>query len=163
MSVTARPAVRADVDAIYERLLRFGRHLGHPDWVSATSAQLGEVLFGPAPKGFAHVAQHEGKIVGVALWFLSFNFWMAQPILYLEDLFVDAEARGLGAGEALMRALAGEAQARDCAWMDWIVLTENEGGQRFYDRLGAKLQPEWRLWRLEGEALAALADERPAT
>lgn len=161
MSVAVRPAMRADVDAIHERLCRFGRHIGHPDWVSATPDQLGAALFGPAPTGFAHVAQHDGQIVGVALWFLSFNFWMAQPILYLEDLFVDAEARSLGAGEALMRALAAEAQRRGCAWMDWIVLTDNLGGQRFYERLGAKLQPEWRLWRLEGEALAALAGERP--
>lgn len=161
MSVAVRPAVRADVEAIHERLCRFGRHIGHPDWVSTTSAQLGAALFGPAPSGFAHVATLGDGVAGVALWFLSFNFWMAQPILYLEDLFVDAEARGLGAGDALMRALAAEAQARDCAWMDWIVLTENLGGQRFYERLGARLQPEWRLWRLEGEALAALASERP--
>lgn len=161
MTVVVRRATADDVAAIHALLLGFGRHIGHVDWVTAGPAALRDALFGATPRGFAHVAVVDARIVGVALWFLSFNFWMVQPILYLEDLFVDAEARGSGAGEALMRALAAEAIARDCAWVDWQVLTENTGGQRFYDRLGAKLQPEWRLWRLEGEALAALADERP--
>ncbi|MBA3879545.1 MAG: GNAT family N-acetyltransferase [Sphingobium sp.] len=161
MPVVARPATRADVAAIHRRLQHFGAHIGHPEWVSATPGRLDAALFGPAPQGHAHVATLDDRVVGVALWFLTFNFWMAQPILYLEDLFVDAEARGAGAGEALMQALAAEACARDCAWMDWIVLTDNLGGQRFYERIGARLQPEWRLWRLEGEALAALAGERP--
>ena len=161
MTLVVRPAAPIDVDAIFERLLGFGRHVGNPDWVSTTPDQLVAGLFGSLPRGFAHVATVEGRVVGVALWFFTFNFWMAQPILYLEDLFVDADARGSGAGEALMRALAAEAVARDCAWMDWQVLTVNVGGQRFYDRLGAELQPEWRLWRLEGEALAALADTPP--
>lgn len=160
-TVGARPAGLADIDAIHQRLRHFGAHIGHPEWVSATREQLAEALFGAAPKGHAHVATIGDGVVGVALWFLTFNFWMARPILYLEDLFVDAEARGAGAGEALMKALAAEARARDCAWMDWIVLTDNLGGQRFYDRIGARAQPEWRLWRLEGEALAALAGERP--
>jgi GNAT superfamily N-acetyltransferase len=162
MTLVVRPAAPADVDAIFERLLGFGRHVGKPDWVSTTPDQLAAGLFGPAPRGFAHVATVEDRVVGVALWFFTYNFWMAQPVLYLEDLFVDADARGSGAGEALMRALAAEAQAHGCAWMDWQVLTDNLGGQRFYDRLGARLQPEWRLWRLEGEALAALAGAPPA-
>ncbi len=157
MTAIVRQAVPEDIGAIHALLLGFGRHVGHVEWVSAGPEALAGALFGAAPRGHAHVALVDGRIVGVALWFLSFNFWMVQPVLYLEDLFVDAEARGSGAGEALMRALAAEAVARDCAWMDWQVLTDNHGGQRFYARLGARAQPEWRLWRLEGPALAELA------
>lgn len=157
MSITVRPAARADAREIYRLLCAFGAHMGHPDWVTATPDTLEGTLFGGRPGGFAHVAEADGAIVGAALWFVTFTFWYARPILYLEDLFVDAEARGSGAGAALMQALAAEAVARDCAWMDWQVLTDNTGGQRFYDRLGARIQPEWRLWRLEGEALRALA------
>lgn len=95
----------------------------------------------------------------MALWFLNFNFGLGRPGLYLEDLFVTAEARDAGVGEALMRALAAEAVRRDCVWMDWMVLTDNVGAQRFYARLGAAQQDEWRLWRLEGQALTDLAGE----
>lgn len=160
MTVVVRTAEPADMADIYRLLRAFGRHMGHEDWVSGTPDGLARDLFSNPPKCFAHVAMVDTAIVGAALWFETYSFWAAQPILYLEDLFVDAEVRGAGAGEALMRALAGEATARGCAWMDWQVLTDNVGGQRFYDRLGAKLQPEWRLWRLEGDALAALVGER---
>ena len=128
MTVVVRTARPEDVAAIHARLMGFGRHVGNPDWVSTTEDQLGDALFGPASRGFAYIAVVDGRIAGVALWFLTYNFWMAQPILYLEDLFVDAEARGAGAGEALMRALAGEATAGGGAWMAWKELTDNVGG-----------------------------------
>lgn len=159
--MTGAPVIRAatiaDVPAIHGLLQRFGTHWGNPDWVSATPEALSAALFGADPKGFGHVAQIDGQVTGVALWFVTFNFWMAEPILFLEDLFVDEAARGSGAGEALMRALAREATERGCAWMDWIVRTDNHAGQRFYARHGGVRQGDFDLWRMERDALARLA------
>lgn len=156
MTIAVRPADRSDVPNIHALLRAFAEHGGYPDWVRSSVAALEEQFFGPAAWCAAHVAEMDGAIVGMALWFLNFNFGLGRSGLYLEDLFVADHARGNGVGEALMRALAAEAVRRDCVWMDWLVLTENTHAQRFYARLGAVEQGEWRLWRLEGDALAVL-------
>jgi len=155
--LATRSAARADVPAIYRLLTDFGAHWGRPDWVTATPDALEAALFGVDHKGLAHVAVLDGDVVGVALWFLTFNFWMATPVLFLEDLYVDEAARGSGAGEALMRALANEAVARDCAWMDWTVRVDNDAGQRFYTRHGGAHEADFGLWRMERDALERLA------
>jgi len=157
MAVIVRPAIAADAGAIAALLRAFGRYWEHEEWVPGREAALDEALFGPAPRGFGHVAVMEGRVIGVALWFLTYNFWVTRPILYLEDLFVEADARGSGAGAALMRALAAEVVARDCAWMNWVVVNHDERAQRFYAGLGAVTDPVATQWRLDGEDCARLA------
>ena len=99
--------------AIYERA---------PDAVQTTEAMLTETLFGASPQVFAFLAELDGQVVGLALWFMTYSTWTGRPSLYLEDLFVDDAARGQGVARALMTRLAQEAKARDCARMDWAVL-----------------------------------------
>lgn len=154
---SVRCATAQDVAAIHGLLRAFGRLWNHEDWVTSTPAALEKALFAPDHKGFAHVVALDGAIVGVALWYMAFNFWMTEPVLYLEDLYVDDAARGSGAGEALLRTLAAEAIARDCAWMEWIVPGDNIAGKRFYARHGGSQQSDYELWRMEGDALRALA------
>jgi len=152
-----RPAAADDVPAIHQLLTDFGVLWGRSEWVTTTLNALDAALFGADHKGFGHVASVDGNIVGVALWYLTYNFWMATPVLFLEDLYVDETARGSGAGEALMRALATEAVARNCGWMDWIVPADNVAGQRFYARLGGAREAGNDLWRMERDALERLA------
>ena len=95
-------------------------------------------MFGDNPRVFAHVAETDGKIVGIALWFLIYSSWSGRPGLYLEDLFVTEAARGSGAGRALLVALASAAKALGCARMDWSVLDWNENAMAFYKALGAR-------------------------
>ncbi len=95
--------------------------------------------------------------VGFALYFFTYSTFAARPTLYLEDLFVVPEARGLGAGKALLRALARIAVRRGCARMEWTVLDWNRPSIRFYEALGARLRREWILTRLSGPALRRLA------
>jgi GNAT superfamily N-acetyltransferase len=107
---------------------------------------------------FAHVAEQEGHIVGMALWFLNFSTWTGKHGIYLEDLFVDPSARSGGVARGLVRALAAEARARDCARIEWAVLDWNDQAKDFYRRLGARHNESWEPWRLDGAALAALQD-----
>ncbi|WP_374146195.1 N-acetyltransferase family protein [Sphingomonas sp. 28-63-12] len=155
-----RRATRNDVPEIHRLLLAFGRHWHREHWVSGTQAALDKALFGHDLRGFAHVAALDDTVVGIALWYLTYNFWLAEPVLFLEDLYVDEPARGSGAGEALLRALAAEALDRDCAWMDWIVRTDNEATKRFYARHGGTHNADFDLWRMEGDQLRALAEHR---
>ena len=98
-----------------------------------------------------------GRPIGLALYTFTYSTFLARPTLWLEDLFVLPEARGRGAGLALLRALARIAVRRGCGRLEWTVLDWNRPAIRFYRRLGAGLMKQWVLTRLAGESLARLA------
>lgn len=131
---------------------------GEPDAVKATAGGLAALLFGDHPRVFAHVAELDGKVVGMAVWFFNFSTWTGRHGLYLEDLFVDPDARDGGIARALFEALGAEAKAHDCARIDWNVLDWNERAKGFYRRIGARHLEDWEPWRLDGKALDRLKD-----
>jgi GNAT superfamily N-acetyltransferase len=96
-------------------------------------------------------------MVGFALYFFGYSTWEGRPVLYLEDLFVKQEQRGLGLGRRLMRALATRAKEAHCTRFEWRVLDWNAPAIRFYESLGAELLRDWRVVRIEGAALQNLA------
>jgi GNAT superfamily N-acetyltransferase len=98
--------------------------------------------------------------IGLALYYFTYSTFLGRPTLYLEDLFVLPEARGDGAGRALLRALAAIAVRRGCGRMEWTVLDWNTPSIRFYRKLGATLRREWILTRLAGAPLRRLARAR---
>jgi len=153
---TARPGDEADILRLITALAVYETE---PDAVKATEDSLRATLFGDVPRVWAHLAELDGRVVGLALWFLTYSTWTGKPTLYLEDLFVEEAARGTGTGLALFRALAAEAKARDCGRMDWAVLDWNETAKRFYSHIGGQQTTGWETWRLEGEALERLAGE----
>ena len=103
------------------------------------------------------ICRLDGRPIGLALYTFTYSTFLAQPTLWLEDLFVRPEARGRGAGLALLRALARIAVRRGCGRMEWTVLDWNRPAIRFYRALDAELKREWILTRLSGEPLARLA------
>jgi GNAT superfamily N-acetyltransferase len=105
----------------------------------------------------AFVAELDGAVEGVALFYEGLGTFRARPFLYLEDLVVSEAARSRGVGEALMAALAREALTRNALRIEWAVLDWNARAISFYDRLGARRPHEWIKHTLEGEALQSLA------
>ncbi|MBB5684571.1 GNAT family N-acetyltransferase [Sphingobium boeckii] len=157
MTVSVRRAVPGDVSHILDMIVALAVYEQEPDAVKATEDSLGQTLFGPNPQVFVHIAEQDGKAIGLALWFLTYSTWTGRPSLYLEDLFVADSARGDGVGRMLLAALAREAKALGCARMDWAVLDWNEKARGFYMRIGAHHSTGWEPWRIEGEALERLA------
>jgi len=157
-----RPVVAEDVDALLELIHDLARFERSPESVHITDGQLHDALFGPSPSVFAHVAEEEGRIVGMAIWFLTFSTWTGRHGIHLEDLYVRPEARSGGVGRALLAELATIAQRSGYARVEWSVLDWNQPAVRFYRSLGAVPMDEWIGYRLAGEALAALdsADHR---
>ena len=98
-----------------------------------------------------------GEPAGFALFFHNFSTFLGKRGLYLEDLFVEPAHRGCGYGKALLIHLAKLAVERGCGRFEWSVLDWNVDAQRFYERLGAKVLPDWRITRVTGDALARLA------
>lgn len=153
-----RPAVEADVPLI----LRFIRELADYERllheVVATEDRLRDTLFGARPAAEVVIAE-DGEPLGFALFFHNYSTFLAQPGIYLEDLYVRPEARGRGAGRALLAHLARLAKERGCGRLEWWVLDWNESAIRFYRSLGAQSMDDWTVFRLTGDDLARLADE----
>jgi GNAT superfamily N-acetyltransferase len=103
----------------------------------------------------AFVAEVDDGIVGFALFFTNFSTFLAQPGLYLEDLYVLPSHRGRGIGEAMLNRLARLAVERGYGRFEWSVLDWNEHAIRFYQRMGATVMPDWRICRIAGPALEA--------
>ncbi|HEX6345506.1 GNAT family N-acetyltransferase [Umezawaea sp.] len=121
-----------------------------------TVERLHDALFRPAPALFGHVAEVDGAVVGMALWFLNFSTWRGTHGIYLEDLYVRPSQRGSGLGRALLTELARECAANGYARLEWAVLDWNAPAIGFYKSLGAVPMDEWTVFRLTDEALAAL-------
>lgn len=158
MILTIRNAVAGDEVLVLGMIRDLATYEREPDAVKASEESIRASLFAPNAQVFASLAELDGAPVGLALWFLTFSTWTGRPSLYLEDLFVSEEARGQGVARALFRRLAREAQARDCARIDWAVLDWNVDAMAFYERLGGRRQTGWQPWRLQGEALDRLAE-----
>ena len=155
--MSIRPATPADVDVVLQLVHELAVYEREPDAVEATAPMLHEALFGDAPVASCHLAELDGEVVGFALWYVTFSTWKGLPGLWLEDLFVRPEARGSGLGRALLKTLAGVAVERGYARFEWWVLDWNTPAQGFYESLGAKPEDEWTVWRVDGDALTALA------
>lgn len=149
----ARPA---DVPAILAMIRALAAYEREPDAVKATEESLMRSLFANNAQVFAHVVEIDGAVAGTAVWFLNYSTWTGKPGLYLEDLFVADTARGTGAGKALFKALAEEAERLGCARIDWAVLDWNTPAMDFYRALGGRPQSGWQPWRIDGTALEAL-------
>ncbi|HEX5594622.1 MAG TPA: GNAT family N-acetyltransferase [Micromonosporaceae bacterium] len=133
-----------------------------PELCHLTEEQLHRALFPPQPALFGHVAvDTEDQPIGFALWFLNFSTWEGVHGIYLEDLYVRPEARGSGAGRALLSTLAAICVERGYRRLEWWVLHWNPA-RDFYAAIGATAMDEWVPYRLTGEALQALAATPPA-
>ena len=127
--------------------------------VVMTEEKLTAGLFGEHRYAETLIAENDGEPVGFALFFHNFSTFLAQPGIYLEDLFVVPEGRGRGVGRALLERLAQVAVDRGCGRLEWAVLDWNVDAIKFYERLGAKPNSEWTVYRLTGRPLRALAGQ----
>ena len=159
-----RPAELGDVNAIVQLIRELAEFENLTHLLQVTPEKLRPQLFGERPVVEAMVAQTQdegaadgvAEVVAFALFFTNFSTFLAQPGLYLEDLFVKPAYRGIGIGEALLTRLAQMAVERGYGRFEWSVLDWNENAIRFYQRMGATVMPDWRICRVTGDALAIL-------
>jgi GNAT superfamily N-acetyltransferase len=159
-AVAVRPARRLDTPVIYGFVRQLAEYEKLLHAVQATEADLAEALFGAAPRAWCEIAEAGGAPVGFALWFYTYSTFRGRAGIYLEDLFVVPEARGLGAGRALLASLARRCVDEDLGRLEWAVLDWNAPAIAFYDSLAAETMDDWTVRRLDGGALRALAEGR---
>ncbi|KAI8093703.1 acyl-CoA N-acyltransferase [Halteromyces radiatus] len=161
--VEIKPAAVQDVPLILNFIRQLAQYEKLAHEVVATEALLEQHLFGPQPKAevilaYCQRTQDDDKVpVGFALFFHNFSTFLGRPGLYLEDLFVNPDYRGLGLGKKLLIQLAVIAKERDCGRYEWVVLDWNTPSRKFYESLGAETHAEWIIHRVEGQSLDNLA------
>lgn len=156
-TIFIRAAEPGDIDTILQfiRDLAAYEKLAHA--VNTDRDTLARYLFGTRPMAEVLIAERQGDAIGFALFFHNFSTFKGRPGLYLEDLFVRPDARGSGAGKALLVRLAQLAIERDCARLEWSVLDWNQPAIAVYRAIGAVPMDEWTIQRLDGASLQALA------
>jgi ribosomal protein S18 acetylase RimI-like enzyme len=156
---TLRSAELRDVGAIVQLIRDLAEFEKLTHLLQVTPEKLRPQLFGERPAAEAMVAEigggdgKAGEVVAFALFFTNFSTFLAQPGLYLEDLYVKPEHRGAGIGRALLTKLATLAVERNYGRFEWSVLDWNENAIRFYEGMGATVMPEWRICRIAGDSL----------
>ena len=158
MTTRIRRAQPADAAAITEMIHGLAHFERAPDQCTVAESQISAALFDPAPTLRAHVADVDGEVAAMALWFLNFSTWDGVEGIYLEDLYVQPGFRRLGLARALLKALAKECVDNGYTRLSWAVLNWNADAIALYDGVGGQPQDEWTTYRVSGSELAALAD-----
>lgn len=154
-----REATPADAGLIlsFIRQLADFEKLSHE--VVASEAMLERSLFGERRVAEVIIGEYQGEAVCFALFYHNYSTFLAQPGLYLEDLFVIPAMRSKGFGRVMLACLARLALDRGCGRFEWSVLDWNERALAFYHSLGAAPMDDWTVQRMTGDALVRLADE----
>jgi GNAT superfamily N-acetyltransferase len=151
-----RVAVKEDGPRILQLIKDLAKYEKAPLEAKATLEQIEETIFSANPSAFCHVAEVDGEVIGIAIWFLNYSTWLGKPGMYLEDLFVDPNYRGQGHGMAFLKTLAKICVERGYGRFQWWVLDWNEPSIEFYKSIGAVPMDEWTIFRVSGEALKKL-------
>lgn len=155
--VTIRPARPDDAAALLGLVRELADFEQAPEQVVTTEEDLVAALFCEQPRVHAHVAERQGAVQAMVVWFVNYSTWTGRHGIYVEDLVVTPQARGLGLGRALLSELARLALARGYTRMDWAVLDWNQPAIDFYRHLGAAPMPDWVPFRMALPELVNLA------
>jgi len=156
--IILRFAVENDTPIILNFIKELAEYEKLSDEVFANEEKLKETLFGNKKFAEVVIAEYKNSPAGFMLFFHNYSTFLAKPGIYLEDLFVKPELRGLGIGKSLLTYLAKIASERNCGRIEWAVLDWNEPSIQFYKKLGAKPMDEWTVFRVTGNEIEKLAN-----
>lgn len=142
MSTIIRDAKKEDMPAVLELIKELAAFENEPEAVITTVETLEKEGFGEHPLFNVFVAEVDGKIEGMALFYYRFSTWKGRT-LHLEDLIVREEKRGTGLGNALYRKVIEHANAQGLKRVEWVVLDWNKHAIDFYERSGATILKDW--------------------
>jgi GNAT superfamily N-acetyltransferase len=154
-----REAERSDVPLILRFIVQLAEYEKMKDQVTATEDLIENWIF-DKKKAEAVIGERQGEPVGFALFFHNFSTFLGRAGIYIEDLYVVPEARGLGFGKALVRYIAELCVKRGCGRLEWSCLDWNQSSIDFYLSLGAVPLSDWTKYRIAGETLRALSEAK---
>ena len=152
-TIKIRDAVPNDAALILRFIIELATYENAEAEVEATVDTITSSIFGSSSCTQAIICEKNGDPIGFSIYFFNYSTWQAKNGLYLEDLYVTPDARGLGAGLLLLKHLAKIAVSKDCGRFQWQVLDWNKPAIDFYESVGAVATPEWIGYRLTGDTL----------
>lgn len=156
--MTARKAIETDIARLLPLMRELAEFEKYADAFAVTEEVLREQGFRRSPPDFhCLVADESGKLTGFLVYYFVPFTYRAKPNMIIKELYVAAECRGKGIGELLMKAVAKEAAQAGCAMIKWYVAKWNQRGVEFYERLGAKIDPEWHEFQMSEKSFRDLA------
>lgn len=154
--INLRLATMEDTELVLDFIKELAEYEHMSDLVVATPQLIKETIF-IQKKAEVIIAEYEDRPVGFALFFHNYSTFLGRPGIYLEDLYVKEEVRGMGFGTRILTFLAELAIERGCGRLEWACLNWNEPSIKFYKQMGGVPMDEWTVYRLQGEALQSMA------
>ena len=142
MDIIIRRAIQSDCPRLLELIHELAVYEKAPEEVTVSLAHFEASGFGANPVWWGFVAEVEGVVVGMALYYIRYSTWKGQR-MYLEDLIVSEDMRGNKIGGLLFDALIKEAKSKNFVGMNWQALDWNEPALNFYRKYNASFDPEW--------------------
>ncbi|AXH09335.1 GNAT family N-acetyltransferase [Malaciobacter halophilus] len=155
--IILRDATIKDAQTIYNFIKELAIYEKAEHEVKTDVETIKKSVFGNNSVTSVILCEYKNEPIGMALYFFNYSTWLGKNGIYLEDLYVTPQYRGIGAGKALLKRLAQIAVENDCGRVEWQVLDWNKPSIDFYDSIGAKGQTEWIPYRLTGNALEEFA------
>lgn len=159
-SIQIRQAVKNDASLILHFIHELANYERAAHEVSASVSDIESSIFSDNSRVHALICEYATQPIGFAVYFYNYSTWLGKQGIYLEDLYISPEHRGMGAGTALLRHLARKAVDENCGRFEWSVLDWNTPAINFYQSIGAKPKSEWVGYQLAGNALNSFAQDK---
>ena len=156
-TLNIRPATVDDAATIMRFITDLAIYEKAEHEVKASEADIRNSLFSADSHSYGLICLLDDEPIGFSVYFYNYSTWLGKRGLFLEDLYVSPQHRGVGAGKALFKYLAKLAVSKDCGRFEWNVLDWNQPAIDFYESTGAQPQSEWIGYRLTGDALLTFA------
>ena len=158
LQTTFRQVTPEDISLILDFVKELAEFEKLAHEVTATEDNISKTFFGDNPRVHAMIAEVDGQGAGIAIYFYNYSTFQGKYGIYIEDVFVREEYRGLGIGKQFFQKLSQQAVDEDCGRVQWWVLDWNKPAIDFYEKMGAKAMDEWVVYRLEDEAITKVAN-----
>jgi len=153
-----RRAVEADVPNLLPLMRELAQLEKYADAFAITEEMLREQGFRRSPPDFhCLVAEENGVLIGLLVYYFVPFTYRAKPNVIIKELYVADEHRSKGVGKLLMKAIATEAEQAGCGLIKWYVAKWNQRSIEFYERLGAKIDPDWHEFQMSEKTFRDLA------
>lgn len=156
-NLTIRTATVEDASTLLHFINELAIYENAEHEVDASIESIQSSIFNENSHVHALICELEGQAIGIAIYFFNYSTWLSKPGLYLEDLYVSAAHRGIGAGKLLLQHMANIAIEKGCGRFEWSCLDWNQPSRDFYESIGAIAQSEWIGYRMSGETLINFA------
>lgn len=143
-----RKGTKEDVSSILSLIKELAVFEKEPDAVIVTEADLLRDGFSENPLYYTFIAEEDGKVIGMALYYYRYSTWKGKTI-HLEDLIVRENKRGTGAGLALYKKIIEQGKLDGVKRIEWNVLDWNTNAIKFYEKSGAKVLDDWRVVQMD--------------